>query len=176
MLSVSTDVMIRPWRHGKLSNLCAEKKLHGWQPCLACPGQRHHHHLAWPLLLLCEGIVDRRQLQVMGPGQGGAGAPKRWGHGAVLYQLYVRSWRDTDDDGYGDLRGIIERLYHLSWLGVDGICLSPRMPSPDMDWGYDVSDYTGVHSELGTLADLDELIAQAGRRGMRVLLDQIGRA
>ena len=96
-----------------------------------------------------------------------------WWHGAVIYQLYVRSWRDTNDDGYGDLRGIIERLDHLSWLGVDAIWLSPTMPSPDEDWGYDVSDYTGVHPELGTLADLDELIAEAGRRGLRVLLDLV---
>jgi len=104
-------------------------------------------------------------------GSSGSGPP--WWHGAVLYQLYVRSWRDTNDDGYGDLRGIIERLDHLSWLGVDGVWLSPTMPSPDADWGYDVSDYTSVHPELGTLADLDELIAQAGQRGMRVLLDLV---
>ena len=83
---------------------------------------------------------------------------RRWWHGAVIYQLYVRSWRDSNDDGYGDLRGIIERLDYLSWLGVDAVWLSPTMPSPDDDWGYDVSDYTGVHPELGTLADLDELI------------------
>ena len=87
-----------------------------------------------------------------------------WWHGAVIYQLYVRSWRDSDDDGYGDLRGIIERLDYLSWLGVDAIWLSPTMPSPDVDWGYDVSDYMGVHPELGTMADLDELIAKAGQR------------
>ena len=98
-------------------------------------------------------------------GHQGSGTP--WWHGAVIYQLYVRSWRDSNDDGYGDLRGIIERLDHLSWLGVDAIWLSPTMPSPDEDWGYDVSDYTAVHPELGTLADLDELIAQAGQRGMR---------
>jgi len=96
-----------------------------------------------------------------------------WWHGAVVYQLYVRSWRDSNDDGYGDLRGIIDRLDYLAWLGADAIWLSPTMPSPDDDWGYDVSDYTGVHPELGTLADLDELIAQAGRRGMRVLLDLV---
>ena len=74
----------------------------------------------------------------------------RWWHGAVLYQLYVRSWLDTDQDGYGDLRGVIAGLDHLSWLGVDGIWLSPTMPSPDDDWGYDVSDYLGVHPDLGT--------------------------
>ena len=97
----------------------------------------------------------------------------RWWHGAVLYQLYVRSWRDSNGDGYGDLGGIIAQLDYLSWLGVDGIWLSPTMPSPDEDWGYDVSDYLGVHPELGTLADLDQLIAQAARRGLRVLLDLV---
>jgi alpha-glucosidase len=102
-----------------------------------------------------------------------SGSATPWWHGAVIYQLYVRSWHDSNDDGYGDLRGIIDRLDHLSWLGVDAIWLSPTMPSPDDDWGYDVSDYTGVHPELGTLADLDELIAAAGRRGMRVLLDLV---
>jgi alpha-glucosidase len=96
-----------------------------------------------------------------------------WWHGAVIYQLYVRSWLDTDADGYGDLRGILRRLDYLARLGVDGIWLSPTMPSPDTDWGYDVSDYLGVHPELGSLADLDELIAQAGARGMRVLLDLV---
>jgi len=96
-----------------------------------------------------------------------------WWHGAVLYQLYVRSWRDSNADGYGDLPGIIERLDYLAWLGVDGIWLSPTMPSPDADWGYDVSDYTGVHPELGTLADLDALIAAAAARGIRVLLDLV---
>ena len=101
------------------------------------------------------------------------GSPRAWWHGAVLYQLYVRSWADSDGDGYGDLRGIIDRLEHLEWLGVDGIWLSPTMPSPDADWGYDVSDYTAVHPELGTLADLDELIAAAGDRGLRVLLDLV---
>src|ERR1039458_1950361 len=98
---------------------------------------------------------------------------RRWWQGATLYQLYVRSWQDSDGDGYGDLRGIIARLDYLSWLGVDGIWLSPTMPSPDEDWGYDVSDYRGVHPELGTLADLDRLIAEAGRRGLRVLLDLV---
>ena len=80
---------------------------------------------------------------------------------------------DSNADGYGDLRGIISRLDHLEWLGVDGIWLSPTMPSPDADWGYDVSDYIAVHPELGTLADLDELIAAAAGRGMPVLLDLV---
>ena len=96
-----------------------------------------------------------------------------WWHGAVLYQIYVRSFQDSGGDGYGDLAGLTERLDHLSWLGVDGIWLSPTMPSPDHDWGYDVSDYLGVHPELGTLAGLDALIAQAGQLGLRVLLDLV---
>jgi alpha-glucosidase len=100
-------------------------------------------------------------------------ADSPWWHGGVLYQLYVRSWRDSNGDGYGDLRGVIERLDHLSWLGVDGVWLSPTMPSPDEDWGYDVSDYTGVHPELGTLDDMDTLIAAAGDPGIRVLLDLV---
>jgi alpha-glucosidase len=100
-------------------------------------------------------------------------AQHRWWHGAALYQLYVRSWLDTNGDGYGDLGGVIDRLDYLSWLGVDGIWLSPTMPSPDEDWGYDVSDYLDVHPELGTLGDMDRLIAEAGQRGLRVLLDLV---
>ena len=99
--------------------------------------------------------------------------PEPWWHRAVIYQIYVRSWQDTNDDGYGDLRGVINRVEYLRWLGVDGIWLSPTMPSPDADWGYDVSDYTGVHPELGTLDDMDELIEVAGRAGLRVLLDLV---
>jgi alpha-glucosidase len=98
---------------------------------------------------------------------------RRWWEGATLYQLYVRSWRDSDGDGYGDLRGIIENLDYLEWLGIDGIWLSPTMPSPDKDWGYDVSDYLGVHPDLGSLDDLDALVSAAGDRGMRVLLDLV---
>jgi alpha-glucosidase len=97
----------------------------------------------------------------------------RWWEGATLYQIYVRSWRDSDGDGYGDLSGVIAGLDHLEWLGIDAIWLSPTMPSPDDDWGYDVADYTDVHPELGSLDDLDRLIAEAGRRGIRVLLDLV---
>jgi alpha-glucosidase len=97
----------------------------------------------------------------------------RWWQGATLYQIYVRSWRDSDGDGYGDLGGVIAGLDYLEWLGVDGIWLSPTMPSPDHDWGYDVSGYLGVHPDLGTLADMDKLIAEAASRGIAVLLDLV---
>ena len=101
------------------------------------------------------------------------GSDSRWWHGGTLYQVYVRSWRDTNGDGYGDLAGVTANIDYLSWLGVDGIWLSPTMPSPDDDWGYDVSDYFGVHPELGTLDDLDRLIAEAAKRDMKVLLDLV---
>ena len=96
-----------------------------------------------------------------------------WWREGVLYQIYPRSFADSNGDGIGDLRGILARLDHLEWLGVDGIWLNPTMPSPNDDWGYDVSDYCGVHPELGTQADLDALVAAAGERGMRVLLDLV---
>jgi len=99
--------------------------------------------------------------------------PDTWWRDGVLYQIYPRSYADSNGDGIGDLRGIVERLDHLEWLGIDGIWLNPTMPSPNDDWGYDVADYCGVHPELGTLEDLDALVAAAGKRGMRVLLDLV---
>ena len=96
-----------------------------------------------------------------------------WWHGGVLYQVYPRSFADSTGDGIGDLAGLCGRLDYLEWLGVDGIWLNPTFPSPNKDWGYDVSDYCGVHPDLGTLADLDALIADARRRGISVLLDLV---
>lgn len=102
----------------------------------------------------------------------GALAPTWWREG-VLYEIYPRSFADANGDGVGDLRGIIERLDHLEWLGVAGVWLNPIHPSPNADWGYDVADYRGVHPDLGTLEDLDELVAKARRRGIAVLLDLV---
>ena len=96
-----------------------------------------------------------------------------WWRAAVLYQIYVRSFADSNGDGIGDLPGVIAHLDHLSWLGVDGIWLSPTFPSPNADWGYDVADYFGVHPDLGTQDDLDALIAAGDERGIRVLLDLV---
>ncbi len=96
-----------------------------------------------------------------------------WWRDAVVYQLYPRSFADSDGDGVGDLRGVIERLDHLAWLGIDTLWLNPTFPSPNADWGYDVADYRGVHPELGTMDDLDELIAGARERDIRVLLDLV---
>jgi alpha-glucosidase len=96
-----------------------------------------------------------------------------WWRGGVLYQIYPRSFADSNGDGVGDLAGIRGRLDYLEWLGVDGIWLNPTFPSPNSDWGYDVSDYCSVHPELGTLEELDGLLADADSRGIRVLLDLV---
>jgi alpha-glucosidase len=96
-----------------------------------------------------------------------------WWRDGVLYQAYPRSFADADGDGAGDLRGLAAKLDYLAWLGVDGIWLTPIMPSPGADWGYDVSDYLDVDPAFGTLADLDALVAAARERGIRVLLDLV---
>jgi alpha-glucosidase len=100
-----------------------------------------------------------------------AAAP--WWRGGVIYQIYVRSFADSNGDGVGDLQGILDHLDHLEWLGVDAIWLSPVTPSPNADFGYDVADYIDVDPELGDLDTLDRLVGDAGRRGIRVLLDLV---
>jgi alpha-glucosidase len=96
-----------------------------------------------------------------------------WWENAVVYQVYPRSFQDSDGDGIGDLAGIRDRLSHLAWLGVDAVWISPIYPSPLADYGYDVADYTAVASEYGTLADFDSLLAEAHERGIRVVLDLV---
>ena len=98
---------------------------------------------------------------------------RTWWRDGVLYQIYPRSYMDTNGDGIGDLRGITARLDHLQWLGVDGIWLDPIMLSPNKDWGYDVADYCAVDPALGTMADAEELFGQAAERGIRVMLDLV---
>lgn len=94
-----------------------------------------------------------------------------WWRRGVIYQLWVRSFYDTDDNGQGDLPGVIAKLDYLQWLGADVIWLSPIFPSPLVESGYDVSDYTAVHELFGTMDDMDRLLAAAHERGMRVILD-----
>jgi alpha-glucosidase len=104
-----------------------------------------------------------------------AGAPDadRWWHGGVFYQIYPRSFADSNGDGAGDLQGVIDHLDHLESLGIGGIWLSPITVSPNRDWGYDVADYRDIDPDFGTLADLDRLVDEAGRRGIRILMDLV---
>ena len=98
-----------------------------------------------------------------------------WWRDAVVYQIYPRSFQDSDGDGVGDLDGIRARLDHLSWLGVDAIWLSPIYPSPGVDLGYDVADHCGVDPLFGDLGGFDALVAACHAAGIRVLLDLVPR-
>jgi len=96
-----------------------------------------------------------------------------WWQRGVIYQIYPRSFMDTNGDGIGDLPGIISKLDYLEWLGVDALWLSPIYPSPMADYGYDVSDYTAIHPIFGTMEDFDRLLAAAHERGLRIILDLV---
>lgn len=96
-----------------------------------------------------------------------------WWRGAVIYQVYPRSFQDTSGDGIGDIKGIIQRLPYIASLGVDAIWLSPFFTSPQADMGYDVSDYCDVDPMFGTLADFDAMMAEAKRLGLKVIIDQV---
>ena len=96
-----------------------------------------------------------------------------WWQRAVFYQIYPRSFADTNGDGIGDLDGVTAHLDYLRALGIDTIWLNPINPSPLDDWGYDVSDYCGIHPDLGDLAAFDRLLAEAHRRGIRVIVDLV---
>jgi alpha-glucosidase len=96
-----------------------------------------------------------------------------WWRGAVIYQVYPRSFCDTNEDGIGDLQGVISKLDYISDLGVDALWVSPFFKSPMNDFGYDISDYRNVDPIFGTLSDFDELVAQAKIRGIKIMIDQV---
>jgi alpha-glucosidase len=94
-----------------------------------------------------------------------------WWKTAIIYQIYPRSFQDSDHDGVGDLTGIIRRLPYLTGLGVDALWISPIFPSPMKDFGYDICDYTGIDPLFGTMGDFDALLGAAHRNGLRLILD-----
>ncbi len=96
-----------------------------------------------------------------------------WWRGAVIYQVYLRSFCDSNADGIGDFPGLLKHLDYIAALGVDAIWITPFYPSPQADFGYDVSDYCGVDPSYGSLADFDAMVAQAHERGLRVIVDQV---
>ena len=99
--------------------------------------------------------------------------PAQWWQQAVIYQIYPRSFGDTNGDGVGDLNGITAHLDYLRDLEVDGIWITPFYPSPQVDFGYDISDYRNIDPQYGTLADFDRLVAEAGKRNIRVIADLV---
>ena len=94
-----------------------------------------------------------------------------WWKRAVIYEIYPRSFQDSNGDGIGDLQGILGRLDYLVEFGVDAVWISPIYPSPMADFGYDISDYCGIDLLFGTMADFDRLLAEVHRRGLRLILD-----
>ena len=98
---------------------------------------------------------------------------RMWWRDGVVYQIYPRSFADGNGDGIGDLIGVLDHLDYLEELGVEAIWLSPIYPSPDVDFGYDVADYTAIDPKFGTMEDFDRLVREAHRRGIRIVLDLV---
>lgn len=100
-------------------------------------------------------------------------AENPWWANAVVYQIYPRSFQDTNGDGFGDLRGVIQRLPYLADLGIDVIWLSPVYKSPQDDNGYDISDYEAIDPMFGTMEDMDMLISRAHKLGIKIIMDLV---
>ena len=98
---------------------------------------------------------------------------RKWWKEAVAYQVYPRSFNDSNNDGIGDLPGVIEKLDYLKDLGIDVIWLSPMYQSPNDDNGYDISDYRAIMDEFGTMEDFDRLLKEVHHKGMKLILDLV---
>ncbi len=135
--------------------------------------------------LLVAGLSSVLLLACASPGMGQAPAPtpnpshaassdlENWWKNAVVYEIYPRSFQDSNGDGIGDLNGITQRLDYLEKLGIDAIWISPCYPSPQVDFGYDISDYEAIDPQYGTMADFDRLIAEASKHHIRILMDMV---
>ncbi|KAA6464803.1 alpha-glucosidase [Acidobacteria bacterium AB60] len=111
-------------------------------------------------------------LQIAGQ-QPSTAKPDPWWRHAVIYEIYPQSFRDSDGDGVGDLKGITSRLDYLKDLGIDAIWITPIYPSPGVDNGYDIADYTAIDPKYGTMADFEVLVTEAKKRGIRILMDYV---
>jgi oligo-1,6-glucosidase len=98
---------------------------------------------------------------------------KTWWQTASVYQIYPASFKDSNSDGLGDLKGIISKVDYLKSLNVDAVWLSPCYQSPQVDMGYDISDYRVIHEPYGTVEDIESLVAKLGERGMKLILDLV---
>ena len=145
--------------------------------CLSNATKRKFERSAWVatilLAALCAGGQSVPAKAKVDAKSAAAASELDWWKNAVIYEIYPRSFQDTNGDGIGDLNGITARLDYLKELGVDAIWLTPVYPSPQVDFGYDISDYRNIDPQYGTLADFDRLVAEAGKRHIRVIMDMV---
>ncbi len=129
---------------------------------------------AWADVSFRRNAAQQRAIAGSGSPRGGRHMSEQpWWRGAVIYQIYPRSFQDTDDNGVGDLPGVLARLDYVARLGVDAIWISPFFTSPMADFGYDIADYRNVDPLFGTLADFDRVVEKAHRLGLKVIIDQV---
>jgi len=132
--------------------------------------------IAWILVLLPVlwfGAVLPAPAQPPAPSAPQSQGGSAWWKNAVIYEIYPRSFQDSNGDGIGDLNGITSRLEYLQKLGVNAIWLTPIYPSPQVDFGYDISDYEAIDTQYGTMADFDRLVAEAHKHGIRIIMDLV---
>ena len=145
--------------------------------CLSNATKRKFERSAWVatilLAALCAGGQSVPAKAKVDAKSAAAASELDWWKNAVIYEIYPRSFQDTNGDGIGDLNGITAHLDYLKELGVDAIWLTPIYPSPQADFGYDISDYENIDPQYGTLADFDHLIAEANKRHIRVVMDMV---
>ena len=120
-----------------------------------------------------ESLLGILNIEKDAPLDDGAPIEKKWWKEAVFYQIYPRSFKDSDGDGIGDIRGIIEKLDYLKELGVDAVWCSPMYDSPNDDNGYDIRNYREIMKEFGTMEDFDELLSEMHKRDMKLIMDLV---
>ena len=134
---------------------------------------KHKAYIFFLILALMCSVSCRNQQQGNIPGEEAGSEDHSWWQHAVFYEIYPRSFADSNGDGIGDLNGITAHLDHLKDMGIDAVWITPCFPSPQVDFGYDVADYENIAPEYGTLEDFDRLEAEAKKRGIRIILDYV---